>query len=54
MKSITTPNSPIGSRRNSVVKQVKHSEKSGGSYGEFAYFDEIKLENVNLAIENKN
>lgn len=29
MKSITTPNSP----RAKVVKQIKHSDKSNGSFG---------------------
>ena len=54
MKSITTPNSPVGSQRGSVVKQIKHSEKSIGSIGEYPIFEEIKLENVNVAIQNKN
>lgn len=54
MKSITTPNSPIGSHRGSVVKQIKHSEKSIGSISEYPLFEEIKLENVNVSIQNKN
>lgn len=54
MKSITTPNSPIGSQRGSVIKQIKHSEKSIGSIGEYPMFEEIKLDNVNVAIQNKN
>lgn len=54
MKSITTPNSPNESHRGSVVKQIKHSEKSIGSIGDYPLFDEIRIENVNVAIQNKN
>lgn len=50
-KSITTPNSP----RASVVKQIKHSDKSNGSYGgaEMQALDEIRIENVNVALLNE-
>lgn len=45
MKSITTPNSP----RISTVKQIKHSDKSNGSYGG-PDLEEVRVENVNVAL----
>jgi hypothetical protein len=49
MKSITTPNSPTGSQHGSVVKQIKHSEKSIGSIHDYPLFEEIKLENIAIS-----
>jgi hypothetical protein len=45
-KSITTPNSPR------AVKQIKHSDKSNGSYGgaEITTLEEVRVENVNVAL----
>jgi len=50
-KSITTPNSP----RAQQVKQIKHSDKSNGSYGgaEITALDEIKIDSVNVALLNE-
>jgi hypothetical protein len=49
MKSITTPNSP---RSNVVCKQIKHSEKSNGSYGGNGEIqaEDIRIEQVNIAL----
>ncbi|CDW85120.1 UNKNOWN [Stylonychia lemnae] len=50
-KSITTPNSP----RVQQVKQIKHSDKSNGSYGgaELTALDEIRIDPVNVALLNE-
>lgn len=50
-KSITTPNSP----RVQTVKQIKHSDKSNGSFGgaEITALEEIKIDSVNVALLNE-
>jgi len=50
-KSITTPNSP----RAAAVKQIKHSDKSNGSYGgaELSALDDIRIDNINVALLNE-
>lgn len=51
-KSITTPNSPRQSERNSVGKHGKNSEKSNAeSYGDYNGLDEMRLDNVNIALK---
>lgn len=45
-KSITTPNSPR------AIKQIKHSDKSNGSFGgaEIATMEEVRVDHVNIAL----
>ena len=45
-KSITTPNSP--KHTTTTYKQIKRSDKSNGSYGEYPVLDDVRLENVNI------